>query len=470
MKKKIIFIVIESVKRELNSKTVLALKALKRNYRVVIGQKGWLRQIIKDTNSGVMFLKGFGNRNTTHIDFIKKNDFKIIAFDEELILAMDYEDKIEWRMNNDNINKLDIILAVGETTDFPIIKNKFSSIADKILVCGNMRLELLKKKYLKLLEKDSIEKKKEFGDYILLLTAFAKINKIRDSHQIDWVFTRIVEGVEKQKGGKYIDPDSRHIYLGNEQVKMQRESLLQTLKFVDNFEKNFPNKKLVISPHPNENFNFWSYYLKNRKFKNISLNKDIHSSSYPLINSCEILISTNSTSLLEAYFLRKKTINLLGKKKRESEIGLLKKISTKIARSSDEVSKAINDFEKEEEIQLKNQELNEVKNFEEGFDSFEKVLDRIDKLEDIEIYNDLFKNLTHNLLSKLRIIIYFLKRVLSLRMKKHAKIHRFNKEKVGNRMQKKNFFKNVKSINSQIQVKNLIIKQIAPEVYLLDSK
>ena len=77
MKKKIIFIVIESVKRELNSKTVLALKALKRNYRVVIGQKGWLRQIIKDTNSGIMFLKGFGNRNTPHIDFIKKNDFKI---------------------------------------------------------------------------------------------------------------------------------------------------------------------------------------------------------------------------------------------------------------------------------------------------------------------------------------------------------------------------------------------------------
>ena len=197
MKKKIIFIVIESVKRELNSKTVLALKALKRNYRVVIGQKGWLRQIIKDTHSGIMFLKGFGNRNTPHIDFIKKNDFKIIAFDEELILAMDYEDKIEWRMNNDNINKLDIILAVGETTDFPIIKKKFSVMADKILVCGNMRLELLKKKYLKLLEKDSIEKKNEFGDYILLLTAFAKINKIRDSHQIDWVFSRIVEGPKR---------------------------------------------------------------------------------------------------------------------------------------------------------------------------------------------------------------------------------------------------------------------------------
>ena len=40
-----------------------------------------------------MFLKSFGNRNTPHIDFIKKKNFKIVACDEELILAMDYEDK-----------------------------------------------------------------------------------------------------------------------------------------------------------------------------------------------------------------------------------------------------------------------------------------------------------------------------------------------------------------------------------------
>ena len=55
-------------------------------------------------------------------------------------------------------------------------------------------------------------------------------------------------------------------------------------------------------------------------------------------------------------------------------------------------------------------------------------------------------------------------------MKKHAKVHRFNKEKVGNKMQKNNFLKNVKHINSLIKVANLKVKQIAPEVYLLDSE
>ena len=103
MKKKIIFITIESVKRELNSKILLALKALKRNYRVVIGQKGVLRELIKDTNPGIMILKSFGPKNTRHIDFIKKKKFKVVSSDEELITATDMVDKIEYRLNIENL-------------------------------------------------------------------------------------------------------------------------------------------------------------------------------------------------------------------------------------------------------------------------------------------------------------------------------------------------------------------------------
>ncbi len=153
MQKKIIFLTIESVKRELDSKILLALKALKRNYRIVIGQKGALRELIKDTNPGIMMLKSFGPGNTSHINFIKKRNYKIVSGDEELITAMDFEDKIEWRMNNENVKKLDLLLAVGETSDYPVMKQKFELLLDKVLLCGNIRLELLKKKIQKTFRK-----------------------------------------------------------------------------------------------------------------------------------------------------------------------------------------------------------------------------------------------------------------------------------------------------------------------------
>ena len=124
---------------------MLALKAPKRNYRQVIGQKGSLREFVKDTNPGIILLKSFGWKNTVHIDFVKKKKFKIASSDEELITAIDYEEKINFRMNNENLDKLDLLLATGETSDFPVINKNFKSRIKNVLVCGNMRLELLKK-------------------------------------------------------------------------------------------------------------------------------------------------------------------------------------------------------------------------------------------------------------------------------------------------------------------------------------
>ncbi len=460
MNKKIIFITIESVKRELNSKTLLALKALKRNYRVVIGQKGGLRQLIKDTNPGIMILKSFGPKNTHHIDFIKKNNFKVVSNDEELITAIDYEDKIEWRMNNENLSKLDILYAVGETSDYPIMKKKFSSKVKNILVCGNLRLELLKKKYSKLLEKDTNLYKKKFGNYFLLLTSFAAVNKLYKKSQIDFIYNRIIDD--------NIDPNSSHIAQRNDQVIMQRDILIQTLKFIDDFEKNFPNQNLVISPHPNEKIEFWKYYINKRKFKNIFLNTDMLSSSYSLINASELLISFNSTSLLEAYFLNKKSINLLGNKTRISEIDLLNKVS-KIVRSTKELNETIANLNITEITKPLNEELKEIKNSDYNFDCFESYLDSFDKLEGVNAYDKIYKNYFSMVKSKFRSLYNYTKKIISYKLKLNPMIEHLHKTKVGTRLQSKNFVDNVQHINSLENVENLKIKKIAPEVFLLDT-
>tara|TARA_B100000989_G_scaffold21727_1_gene14259 strand:+ start:27385 stop:28758 length:1374 start_codon:yes stop_codon:yes gene_type:complete len=457
MKKKIIFITIESVKRELNSKILLALKALKRNYRVVIGQKGGLRQLIYDTHPGIMILKSFGPKNTKHINYIKKNNFKIVSSDEELITAMDFEDKIEWRMNNVNVDKIDLLLAVG-SNDFPILKRKFGSVVSKILLCGNIRLELLKKKYSRLLEKDSQLCKKKYGNYILLLTSFGSINKLHEKYSIDFIFNRIID--------EDIDPDSHHIYLKNEEVKMNREMLINTLKFIDNFEKNFPNKKLVISPHPNEKIEFWEHYMDKRKFKNIFINTDMLSSSYSIIYGSEMIISFNSTSLLEAHFLDKKRINLLGNKPRNSEIDLFRKCS-KVVRSSQELIEVIKDLDKTEHQEV--QEITEIKNYPDNFDSFDSILNSFDELEEVYAYDYIYKNNYYYLKSKLRSFKNYIKKIISYQLKLDPMIKHLHKKKVGDRMSQKNFIQNVQHINSLEKVDNLKIKKVAPEVFLLDT-
>ena len=63
----------------------------------------------------------------------------------------------------------------------------------------------------------------------------------------------------------------------------------------------------------------------------------------------------------------------------------------------------------------------------------------------------------------------YIKKIISHKLNLNPQIQRFHKEKIGTRLQKKPFIHNVKYINNFEKVENLKIKQIAPEVFLLDS-
>ena len=114
-------------------------------------------------------------------------------------------------------------------------------------------------------------------------------------------------------------------------------------------------------------------------------------------------------------------------------------------------------------------ELKEVRNFDDNFDSFESILQAIDNLEGVQTYNSLYKNSYSNVISKLRMIKNLIKKFISYKLNLNPMIKRFNKEKIGDRMKKKNFVKTLENINTFEKTENLKIKQIAPEVFLLDS-
>ena len=123
-KKKLLIITLENVNRELNSKLILSLRAIKnKNFRVIIGSKGIIWNFWKFLNPGAVFLKSFGYRYNEFFDNLKKNGFTLVANDEELLLTYNHEDRINWRMNNNNIYKLDKLITVGSEDHNIVIKN-----------------------------------------------------------------------------------------------------------------------------------------------------------------------------------------------------------------------------------------------------------------------------------------------------------------------------------------------------------
>ena len=462
MKKKTIFILIESVKRELNSKTLLALRLLKKNYRVVIGQKGNVWSIFNKCNPGIVLLKSFGPKNTETIDFLKKKKFKIVSNDEEIIVAWNMNDRVDARMNNENLIKIDGLLSVGEL-DSKEIKKQFPLSANKVSIVGNIRLELLKKKMRTTIEEESKLIKDKYGDFILFTTQFGRVNITnQNKSSIDYVFSRIVED--------NIDPVSTHISNVNDQIIMQREILLQTLKFLNNFEKNFPTKKLIISPHPVENKLFWERLLEKKNFKNILINKDKFISISSFIDASDLVISSNSTTLLESFFLEKKLINFLGKKDRIIEIDFLKKISN-VVRSADELNYLLKDqknIKKYPETVIMSKI---IKNFDKDFDAFDGVIDVFDKLNDVENYKEIFINSRLNfkmfVLNGYREIKNTIKKLIKYKGNDDI-YNRLHNEKIGRQLTYTSFYKRIMNMNKIEKVQNIKIRQIIPEVFLLD--
>ena len=92
---------------------------------------------------------------------------------------------------------------------------------------------------------------------------------------------------------------------------MQREMLEKTIQFLDFFDNNFSEKKLVVSPHPSENISFWENLVNSRKYKNIFINKENKFPSNRFVEACDFMITSNSTITVESYILKKKVVNYI---------------------------------------------------------------------------------------------------------------------------------------------------------------
>ena len=174
-------------------------------------------------------MKSFGPRNTDIIDFLKKEHFIIYSNDEEIILAWNMKERIELRMKNKNLFKIDKLLTVGDV-DTKEIKNQFPKVSENIEKIGNLRLDLLKKKNRLSLEQESTLINEKYGNFILLATQFSKINLFRKTE--DYVDSATATIIMNN-----LDPKSETAMNLFDQITMQREVFIETLDFLNNFEK-----------------------------------------------------------------------------------------------------------------------------------------------------------------------------------------------------------------------------------------
>jgi hypothetical protein len=102
--------------------------------------------------------------------------------------------------------------------------------------------------------------------------------------------------------------ESDYVKIFEKYIAFQHENMKISIEFIKKFSINFPYKKLIIRPHPNERVELWFEIGKN--LKNVEVVFD-DESTCAWIEACEYVISSNCTTSVESFMLHKKSINLV---------------------------------------------------------------------------------------------------------------------------------------------------------------
>ncbi len=322
----------EIKKRELDARIYFAMKAASMGYSVCFGKKSVIYYYRNFITKGLVFFKSFGPNNTILIDKIKSAGHKLLAWDEEgmTFIPDEYNDR---RLYKENFYKFELFFTWGET-DHKIIEKYHPKMINKIFKVGNSRIDVLKSPFNELYHNQAKKIKEKYGNFILFPTLFTQSNAAS-------IYDKDVIAALKNQGFK---SDSPTVRVFVDLAKQQKEILKVMFKFFERFAKECSNYKLIVRPHPSEKLDFWRNSLK--KYNNIEVIFD-HENTSSWIAASDLLISTNCTTAIEAFFLGKQSVNFLPFKNEDIEYKLPKNLSY-VVRNLEDLLKIIKNKNNEE--------------------------------------------------------------------------------------------------------------------------
>ena len=294
MKKRIIFIPVETIARELDYKIVLASKLLSKDNIIFLGQHDFLDSIVRIFKNGMYIGKNvFKDSFPCSHDLFgryKRKNFSIAWLHEEGGIYAG--DKSNWKivlnelLDPSVLKSDDAILTWGEFQKNHYTKKAIAKLTNVGVPRFNLSLEsplrLIINKFNRVQEKD----------YVLINTNFSTVNYHSDREKMLLNLTN-----------SFIDAE--------ENIKLVKHFVSQNKIFshfidlVTNLATKYPNQLFVFRPHPTESIKI--YKLLFATFSNVRVSKEF--SAVEWMDKSQCLIQNGCTTSLEAYFMGKKVIN-----------------------------------------------------------------------------------------------------------------------------------------------------------------
>lgn len=305
-----LFLPLEIKARELNSKLLVAVYAIRAGFRVYIGTKDGIDSLVKKKKdkAGIYFYKDGNVKDKLY--YVGKKCQRLVVLDEEMgmvIQNMEYH----YSRRIDCEEFIDSYYVLGENHAVIVSKVK-PKLADKIQVVGWPRIDFWRKEMRYFYDVEVADIKSRHPSFILFSSDFGFLSE-----------TRIADEVNVMLASGAKEHDIRRL------EKVWRVSMDEYRIFIEFLKEwvGFDLPKLIIRPHPAEDHKQWQQDLAGMKNIQLAYEGEIG----PWVIASEAVLHRGCTTGVQAYACGVQSMFLKLRDAHVSEQSLSFKVSHKVS-------------------------------------------------------------------------------------------------------------------------------------------
>ena len=431
--KKNLIILIEIKKRELISKLVLSEFALKKKYRIFIGNTSSYFWALKKKvlPKGIILLKSIEHKDLSYLRQYKNQNAHIVCLDEEGgQLRSSIANFFKQRVSDESLSFVSSFYNWGKL-DYNYSKKHYLRHNKKFKLTGSPRIDLLNPKLEYIFEDKVKELKKKYKKYVLICTNFGLSN----SHYTD------KEKIKIETKNRRFKKNSEINWL-KKYMKEERKLMFKFIDLCNYLSNHYKNLNFVFRPHPAENISTYNKHIFN---KNVIIENDGNAIDW--IKGSIAHIHNGCTTGFESFALKKKVFSYEPFKTKFIDNITSNKISYRIKNKKD----FLNNIFESKKINFTNKKKRNIFNYRYKFSDNFNSYEIIKNLNELKIQKADFKYKLRPYLIK-RLLQFIQYKVFDYKFKS-----KYYKEK--NKLVQKNdiikFFKKNKKM-SKIKINKLI--------------
>lgn len=289
-----LYLPMEIASRELDSRLLITLFAIKRGMDVVIGQKWLLQKNVRQAAPGVWLFKTLTVRDGQAMKAMTDAGHRVTAIDEEMPGLGEGCENLRW-VNDETVSRCETIFCLGERHRRAMVE-MYPDQADKMTIAGNPRWDVMRPELRGLFAEEVEAFRRAHAPFILINTNIGLMNSAKGTAD------QLVDKLAKAGKVDLSQPDDKKFI---DDLKAFESANFEVVPgLIKRLLAEFPDHNVVLRPHPTEKLEAYEAAIKGDPRARIVR----EGSAAPWIAASDGMIHTSCTTATEAFALGVNTV------------------------------------------------------------------------------------------------------------------------------------------------------------------